>query len=119
MGKVNDYINSLEGQVDLDPIKIAKDLSELHKSEYEPVVAKVEQLTSTIATKDQQIADAQREISEQKALNFDLTMQLPGQDQGDNKPDTVSGKESGDPRITVADLFSPDVRKHNHFLRRN
>ena len=119
MSKVNDYINSLEGQTDLDPIKIAKDLSELHKSEYEPVVAKVEQLTSTITAKDQQIADAQREISEQKALNFDLTMQLPGQDQGDNKPENASSKESGDPRITGADLFNENVPKHNTFLRRN
>lgn len=115
MGKVDDFINGLEGKTDLDPTEIAKTLYQLHKEEIEPVSAKVSQLENSLSEKDQEIANAQSEISKQKAMNYDLTMQLPGQELED---DSTAEHKSGNPNVTIADLFSENVRKRNPLLRK-
>ena len=110
MGVFDDYINGLDGKDDLDPAEIVKNLSELHNTEmsdfrtkeYDPVVAKVNQLNETVQTKDQEIVNAQKEIDAQKARNFDLATQIPGF-QG-NVPDPGNNEITG-ATITPDDLF--------------
>lgn len=101
MGAFEDYINGLEGKEGLDPLQIVKDLSELHNQEYDPVRAKVDQLNATIAEKDQEITNVHSEISRQKALNFDLSLQVGNREShAENQPSEITGAT-----ITPEDLF--------------
>lgn len=101
MGAVEDYINGLEGKDDLDIVKVAADLLRLHNDEMGPVVAKVEQLTDNLNTKDTELVNAQSEITRQKALNFDLATRVPVT----NNQDANNSSEITGSTITPDDLF--------------
>lgn len=116
MSKIDDYINGLDGKTDLDPLEIARDLSKLHKDEIEPVEAKVAELNTVIADKDQKLSEAKAETQKFKALNFDLSLQIPSDTRHiDNNNDE---KPNGGV-ITTKDLFSEKVRRNNPFIRRS
>lgn len=102
MSKFNDYINSLEGKTDLVVVDVVAELNKLHAEESESAVAKVGELDTTIAAKDQEIADAKAEISKQKALNFDLSVQLTAN--ANNNPSGKLSEITGS-NITPDDLF--------------
>lgn len=111
MGAVDDYINGLEGQESLDPLKIASELHALHNQEIGTREAKINELSGVITDKDTVISKGVTELERQKAKNFDLSMQIPGataSDAGANTDSPTGGS------IKIADLFSDDVR-NRHF----
>lgn len=109
---IEDYINSLEGKTELDPLAIARDLRELHMQEIGTREAKIETLNTTIADKDSELAAKLAEIQAQKAKNFDLAMQIPGNtDQQVNRQDDEKPNGS---TIQVSDLFNKKTRER-HF----
>lgn len=114
---IEDYINGLEGRQDVDPLAIARDLRELHVREIGTREAKIEQLNTTIAEKDGDIAKATTELQKQKAANFDLAMQIPGTDAKPSNHPADDERRSGS-EIRVTDLFSDRVRKSNPNLRK-
>jgi hypothetical protein len=102
MGRFDDYINSLEGRDDVDPLTIARDLHELYNEDVTTRDAKIQELSGTIAEKDSAFSVVTDELTRQKARNFDLAMQLPG-------TINVAGN-SGEPDdedvvLTIDDLF--------------
>ena len=104
---IEDYINKLEGQESLDPQKIVQDLLGIHNTEISTREAKISEQESLIARRDKDISDRDGEIQRWKAQNFDLAMQVSGDN---NKPKIdENGKPTGD-AIRVSDLFTPKVR---------
>ena len=100
MGVIDDYINSLEGQENIDPIEVASTLLGLHNEEIGKREAKIEELTNGIAEKDTLISERESEITKWKAKNFDLAMQIPG------APDPAHDeREQDNGAITIDDLF--------------
>lgn len=95
MGKVDDYINSLDGQENLDVAEVASKLLELHNEEIGTATAKISTLSDALSAKDATIAEKVGELSVVKAQNWDLVNQLPvsnkanaaGENQGNEKPD--------------------------------
>lgn len=110
----DDYINSLEGKTDVDPLAVVRDLRELHTQEIGTREAKISELDSFIAKRDETIADQANEITKQKSKNFDLAMQIPSvtdtqqQNQNNNSDEKPPGGA-----IKISDLFKPEVRKRH------
>jgi hypothetical protein len=102
MSAFSDYIDGLEGQTELDPLKIAHDLHNLYEQDVTTRDAKITELTDSIAERDSKITKADADIIAWKAKNFDLVMQLPGA-----PADESSGAEDEvDPStLTIDDLF--------------
>lgn len=100
MGVFEDYINELEGKENLDPLEVARKMHELHTEEIGTNHAKIEELASSVAERDAEIAKRDDEIKTWKAKNFDLANQIPGTSNAQNDDD--SGDRSA---ITIDDLF--------------
>ena len=101
MGVFDDYITSLEGRENIDPLEVASKLHELHSQELGTREAKIAEYESTVAEKDTALAEKDQEILTWKARNFDLASQIPG---GNTDPsDNVSDEDPSS--ITVNDLF--------------
>lgn len=100
--KFDEYINSLEGKTDLDPVKIAHDLHDIYTQDVSSRDAKIEELNGTIAEKDSAVTAAQGEIQTWKAKNFDLAMQIPG---GSNHEEKQETNVDDDGTLTIDDLF--------------
>ena len=109
MGAIDDYINGLEGQDNIDPQKIVSDLLGLHNSEIESREAKIAELNASVAQRESAIAAKDADIQKWKAQNFDLAMQVSGDNASQQKPRDENEKPTGD-RIRVSDLFTPTVR---------
>lgn len=101
MGAIDDYLNSLEGKENLDPLEVARELHGLHNQEIGTREAKIEELNSTIAERDNAIAESFAELTRQKAKNFDLAMQIPG-----SKPADSTKDEPDSSNVTIDDLFT-------------
>ena len=111
MSAFDEYITKLEGQENIDPVKLASDLHELHSVELGVREAKINQLSDTTAEKDAAIAERDAEILKWKAKNFDLAMSLPADLSGE-KQENVSGKPDAS-TITINDLFTEPVRNRH------
>ena len=110
MGVYEDYVNGLEGKEDLNVLDVVKDLTKLHNEEIGTWDAKVRTQDDAIAARDNTIAEKDREVTRFKAMNLDLTMQIPGgaQSRGDENrnqvdPNTPEGRAA---TITPEDLFN-------------
>lgn len=103
MSGFEEYINSLEGQSELDVSTVVQELHKLHKQEIGIGAAKIEQLTGQIATANTTIAEKDGEISRVKAANWDLVNQIPAQtsESSEENDDTIDQK-----RITLDDAFA-------------
>jgi hypothetical protein len=77
MGKVEEYINSLEGKDNIDPAVIAQTLLELHNEEINTATAHIAELTTQNQDKDSTIAARDMEIQKQMAANWRLANQIP------------------------------------------
>ena len=105
MSKFSEYIDSLEGRDDLDPLKIAQDLHDLYTQDVTTRDAKIEELTGAIAERDSAIQAAADEVTNWKARNFDLALQIPSNpvnngsvlDEDDSAVDPLT--------VTIDDLF--------------
>lgn len=100
MSKFDDYISTLDGQDNLDPLVIVSKLSELHNEEIGTYVAKIDTQKGEIETQIEAFERVNNELTKQKADNLDLVMaQQIGT--GDNKN---TGAEIVGP-TTIDDLF--------------
>lgn len=79
MGKVDDYVSSLEGKDNLDPVVIASSLLELHNTEMGIATSKIASLETTLGEKDQLISAKDIAIRDAKAANWDLVNRVPVQ----------------------------------------
>lgn len=104
MGILEEYINSLEGQENLDPLTVASKMHELSVQEISTREAKIAELNDSIAEKDGVIATREGEIRSQKAMNFDLAMQIPGTPADPQTGGQESSIDGG--TITIDDLFA-------------
>lgn len=77
MSRFSDYISSLEGKENLDPLVIASTLLELHNEEMSTADSKIASLNEAITEKDTSIANRDAEIQAQKAKNWDLAQRVP------------------------------------------
>lgn len=80
MGKVSDYISSLDGKENIDPIVIASTLLELHNEEMgiaEGKIAALETEKNEIVSK---VAEKDQAITQLKAKNWDLVNRIPATD---------------------------------------
>lgn len=105
-----EYINGLEGKEDINPIEVAKDLFGLHAQEIGTREAKIEQLNSGLAEKDALIVQRDNEIRNQKAMNFDLSLQMPG-NTSNASDEREEGEKPDGSTIRINDLLNPNVRK--------
>lgn len=104
MGVFDEYINSLEGQSELDIVEVTSKLHELHKQETEPLTAKISDLNANVESLNGTITDKDREIDGWKLKNYDLVMQLPAKPDEPKLGENPDGKH--DPAtITIDDLF--------------
>jgi hypothetical protein len=107
MGVYDDYVNGLEGKSDLDVLAVVKDLTKLHNEEISTWDAKVQTQNSLIAERDTALADKENEVVKYKAMNLDLTMQIPGDAQ--KRTEDAPKEDSPEARaltITPDDLFA-------------
>ena len=111
MGEIEDYINGLEGQENPDLQKVVSDLLGLHNKEMETREAKISSLNDEVAQGKNLIANRDVEITKWKAQNFDLAMQVSGDNS--QKP-RVEGEPIAGDSIRISDLFTPEIRKR-HF----
>lgn len=107
MGKFEDYINSLEGQENIDLTEVVSEMTRLHTEEIGSIAstgnAKIEQLTSQLTDKESAIAEREAEISRVKAANWDLVNQLPATPETPEPPDDGVIDQR---RITLDDAFT-------------
>ncbi len=101
MGIVDDYISGLEGKENPDLTTVVSDLLKLHNEEVGTRESKINEITATLSERDSEIAARDSEIQKWKAANFDLAMQIPGnQNAAEEEPTELDGSN-----ITPDDLF--------------
>ena len=107
MGKFEDYINSLDGQENLDLTEVVAEMAKLHNEEIGGVAstgnAKIEQLTSQLTEKDTAVAERDAEISRVKAANWDLVNRIPAETE---ETPSVEDGVIDQKRITLDDAFT-------------
>lgn len=108
----DEYINGLEGNENINPLEVVRDLRELHTQELSTREEKINQLNGTVAERDTTITAKDEEIRKWKAKNFDLAMEIPG---NNTNPDTRAnaGDKPDSSTIKISDLFKPDVRNRH------
>lgn len=109
----DDYINKLEGQTEVDPLTIVRDLRGIHTQELSTREAKIQELNGAIAEKDSAITEGEKELLRQKARNFDLISDIPNPNdvKNANKVDEPGKPDAA--TIKIADLFKPNVRNRH------
>jgi hypothetical protein len=105
MSKFSEYIDSLEGKEELDPLKIAADLHDLYTQDVTTRDAKIEELTGTIAERDSAIQLSKDEVTNWKARNFDLAMQIPSNPVNAGSVLDETDTEIDPTTVTIDDLF--------------
>lgn len=105
----DEYINSLEGQTEVDPLTIARDLRDIHTQELSTREAKITELNGAVAERDGSVTKLSAELTAQKARNFDLVSEIPSRDQVNSQSDSDDEKPDAS-TIKIADLFNPNVR---------
>lgn len=105
----SEYISSLEGQEDINPVEVARRLSELHDDEVSTRDAKISQLNNEIVARDSTISNRESEILRWKAKNLDLVMELPAAGIGE-PPATQDDIRPDGASITI-DHILKSVRK--------
>ena len=108
MGKVSDYISSLDGQETLDLTEVVKEILKLHNEEMTDSTnissAKIAEMTEVITSKDATIAEKEAALIKQQAKNWELVNQIPG-NQENQEPSTQENGLPDGSVITIDDLF--------------
>jgi hypothetical protein len=105
MSKFSEYIDSLEGQDELDPLKIAHDLHDLYTQDVTTRDAKITELTSIVADRDNAIQAAADEVTNWKARNFDLALQIPSNPVNNGSVLDETDSEIDPATLSIDDLF--------------
>jgi hypothetical protein len=107
MGKVSDYISSLDGKENIDPLVIASTLLELHNEEMESANGKIAKLETDFTSTTSEIAARDQKITELKAKNWDLANRVPTESASDPKPkDSLEEKDASE--LTFDDFFEEE-----------
>lgn len=96
MGKVSDYVSSLEGKDNIDPLVIASTMLELHNEEMGIATSKIASLETSISEKDTVIAEKDLSIRDAKAANWDLVNRVGISNENDGKQNPA-GNNDGEP----------------------
>lgn len=104
MGKVEDFINTLDGREDLVVTEVVSELLKLHNEEIGTSTAKINSLQTTLTDRDKAIAERDTEISKVKAANWDLVNQIPATES--ETPSAPQGDGIDQKRITLDDAFT-------------
>lgn len=96
MGKVSDYVSSLEGKENIDPLVIVSTMLELHNEEMGIAESKIASLSTTITEKDSAIAERDITIRDAKAANWDLVNRVGISNENDQKQNPA-GNNNGEP----------------------
>ena len=107
MGKVSDYISSLDGKENIDPVVIASTLLELHNEEMGLAESKIAKLTTDFDSTTPEIAVRDQKITELKAKNWDLANRVPSESTSDPKPKNDSDDKDAS-EITFDDFFKEE-----------
>lgn len=107
MGKVSDYISSLDGKENIDPLVIASTLLELHNEEMGIAESKIAKLETDYQSTTSEIAERDQKITELKAKNWDLVNRVPAENASDPKPkDSSEDKDASE--ITFNDFLKEE-----------
>lgn len=107
MGKVSDYISSLDGKENIDPLVIASTLLELHNEEMGIAEGKIAKLETDYQSTTSEIAERDRKITELKAKNWDLANRVPTESASDQNPkDPSEDKDASE--ITFNDFLEEE-----------
>jgi hypothetical protein len=107
MGKVSDYISSLEGKENIDPVVIASTLLELHNEEMGFAESKIASLETSNQGITSEIAERDQKITELKAKNWDLANRVPSENGNDLTPKN-SDEDKDATEITFDDFFKEE-----------
>jgi hypothetical protein len=105
MGKLEDYVSSLEGKDNLDPVVIASTLLELHKTEMGIATSKIASLDSVISEREATIIAKNSELTATKAENWDLVNRVPVQNDN-NTPNPAN--DNGTPPTLEEVLYGKE-----------
>ena len=107
MGKVSDYLSSLDG-TQIDPIVMASTVLELHNEELEGANIKIAKLESDIQAKDVEVAERDNNIKELKIKNWDLVNRVPANEGGKEKSedDDLADKDASE--VTFDDFYEKE-----------
>ena len=107
MGKVSDYISSLDGKENIDPLVIASTLLELHNEEMGFAESKIASLETNNQSVTSEIAERDRKITELKAKNWDLVNRIPTND-GDKKSEDKDLADKDASEVTFDDFYEKE-----------
>lgn len=106
--KFDEYINSLEGQENLDLTEVVANLVKLHTEEVGHVTttssAMIDELNTKLGEKDALVAEKEQELTRAQADNWKLANQIPSSAFEKEEPSTDG--EIDQKRITLDDAFA-------------
>lgn len=107
MGKVSDYISTLDGK-NIDPLVVASTLLELHNEEMGIAEGKIAKLETDIQGITSENAEKDSTITGLKAKNWDLANRVPSSDGGDKKPEDADLADKDANEITFDDFYEKE-----------
>jgi hypothetical protein len=99
MGKVSDYVSSLEGKDNIDPVVIASTMLELHNEEMGIATSKIASLEVNLTERDAKIAEKDLSIRDIKAANWDLVNRIPISNENDSRQNPAGNDNSNTPTM--------------------
>lgn len=107
MGKVNDYLSSLDG-TQIDPIVMASTVLALHNEELEGANIKITKLESELTARDAIVAEKDDNIKELKIKNWDLVNRVPDDNGDTNKSEDTDLADKDATEITFDDFYEKE-----------
>lgn len=108
----DEYINKLEGASEIDPLEVVRDLRKLHTEEIGIRESKITELNGFVADRDEKVTNLSKEITVQKAKNYDLVNEIPNPNDPGIKPNDDGNKPDAS-TIKISDIFKKDVSKRH------
>jgi hypothetical protein len=107
MGKLEEYISSLEGKENIDPVVIASTLLELHNEEMDTAANKIASVELERDAFKSEVGESNQTITQLKAKNWDLANRVPAENASDQKPkDSLEEKDASE--LTFDDFFEEE-----------
>ena len=107
MGKVSDYISSLDGKENIDPLVIASTLLELHNEEMGIAEGKIANIELERDAFKSEVDESNQKITQLKAKNWDLANRVPAESASDQKPKDLSEDKDAS-EITFNDFLKEE-----------
>ncbi len=107
MGKLNDYLSSLDG-TEIDPVVMASTVLALHNEEMEGAHVKIAKLETDLTAKDGVIAETNNTVKDLKIKNWDLVNRVPASDGEKPEPVDKSLADKDSTEITFDDFYEKE-----------